>query len=186
MSYHPFPNLRDIFQSRLKAKMIENIESIDFLTHPWNYRDPPDPPVPLGTTKPKRKKKKKKEDKLPCPYNNIWRTPIVIYQVACMTANKVYIGNTQQYFKNQMKGHFQDEICFVNKGVYSDLYTRHITSLAPRRERSNTWNAEEHDHVQDTMEGESNDCGEVVWIKILQTLFSRENRNHQTLVQPRV
>jgi hypothetical protein len=30
MSYHPFPNMRDIFQSQLSAKMIENVESLDY------------------------------------------------------------------------------------------------------------------------------------------------------------
>jgi hypothetical protein len=65
MYYHRFPNLREIFQSHLTAKMIENVESIEFLTCPCNCRDPPDPPVPLGTTKPKWTKKKKRGTNYP-------------------------------------------------------------------------------------------------------------------------
>jgi hypothetical protein len=43
MSYHQrFPNLRDIFQSALTAKMIENAVSLDFKSKPCNCKAPRD------------------------------------------------------------------------------------------------------------------------------------------------
>jgi hypothetical protein len=81
MLYHRFPNMRDVFQSQLSAKMIENVESLDFNTRACNCRSP------SGT----------------CLYGNVCRVPIVVYKVKCKTTGKIYIGNTQQYFKNRMR-----------------------------------------------------------------------------------
>jgi hypothetical protein len=59
MSYYRFPNMRDVFQSQLSAKMIENVESLDFNTRACNCRPP------SGT----------------CQYGNVCRVPIVVYKV---------------------------------------------------------------------------------------------------------
>jgi hypothetical protein len=77
---------RDIFQSQLSVKMIENVESLDFNTIVCNCRSP------SGN----------------CQYGKVCRVPIVLYKVKCKKSGKIYIGNTQQYFKKRMRGHFQD------------------------------------------------------------------------------
>jgi hypothetical protein len=46
--------------------------------------------------------------------------------------NKCYIRNTQQNFKKQMAGHFQDVKKLMEKGVHSDSYARHFTSIWPQ------------------------------------------------------
>ena len=56
----------------------------------------------------------------------------MIYKVTCKLTNKIYVGNTQQFFKMRMKGHFQDIKRLVKKGVHSDLYARHFAGTVPR------------------------------------------------------
>jgi hypothetical protein len=119
MSYHRFPNLRDIFQSHLSAKMIEDAELVSFLTQICNCKASPG------------QAKKNPKEKTPCHYDKICRVPIMIYKVTCTMTGKIYIGNTQQYFKTQMKGHFQDVNTLVNKGIYSDSYAHNFANLAP-------------------------------------------------------
>jgi hypothetical protein len=116
MSYHRFPNLRDIFQSALTAKMIENVVSLDFQSKPCNCKAP----------------------KGQCNYGKVCREPVVIYKVKCELTNKFYIGNTQQFFKNRMRGHFQDVKQYVEKNVLSDSYARHSEGLVPKGAKSPT------------------------------------------------
>jgi hypothetical protein len=116
MSYHRFPNIRDVFQSQLSAKMIENVESLDFNTRACNCRSP------SGT----------------CQYGNVCRVPIVVYKVKCKTTGKIYIGNTQQYFKNRMRGHFQDVKQIVENNVYSDSYAKHFGEQVPKGAKAPT------------------------------------------------
>jgi hypothetical protein len=52
MSYHRFPNLSDIFESHPSAKMIEDVELVDFLTRTCNCKASP------GQTKKKNLKEK--------------------------------------------------------------------------------------------------------------------------------
>jgi hypothetical protein len=104
MSYHRFRNMHDVFQSQLSAKMIENVESLDFNTRACNCRSP-------SST---------------CQYGNVCRVPIVVYKVKCKTTGKIYIGNTQQYFKNRMRGHFQDVKQIVENNVFSDSYAKKL------------------------------------------------------------
>jgi hypothetical protein len=66
---------------------------------------------------------------------------VVIYNVKYEMTNKFYIGNTQQFFKNRMRGHFQDAKQYVEKGVLhvlSDSYARHFGGLVPKGARSPT------------------------------------------------
>jgi hypothetical protein len=58
--------------------------------------------------------------------------PIVVYKVKCKTTGKIYIGNTQQYFKSRMRGHFQDVNQIVEKNVYSDSYAKHFGGQVPK------------------------------------------------------
>jgi hypothetical protein len=81
MSYHRFPNMRDLFQSQLSAKMIENVKSPDFNTRERNCRSP------SGNFQ----------------HGNVCRVHIVVYQVKCKTSGKIHIGNTQRCFKNRMR-----------------------------------------------------------------------------------
>jgi hypothetical protein len=116
MLYHHFPNMRDVFQSQLSAKMIENVESLDFNTRACNCRSP------SGT----------------CQYGNFCRVPIVVYKVKCKTTGKIYIGKTQQYFKNRMRGHFQDVKQIVEKNVYSDSYAKKKWGTSSKRSQHPT------------------------------------------------
>jgi hypothetical protein len=110
MLYHHFSNMRDIFQSQLSAKMIENAESLDFNTRECNCRSP------SGN----------------CQYGKVCRVPIVVYKVKCKTSGKIYIGNTQHYFKNRMRGHFQDVKQLVENNVYSDSYAQKFGGQVPK------------------------------------------------------
>jgi hypothetical protein len=110
MSYHRFPNMRDIFQSQLFAKMIENVESLDFKTRDCSCRSP---------TK-------------SCQYGNICRVPVVVYKVKCNTLGKIYMGNIQQFFKARMRGHFQDVKQYVEKHIFSYSYAKHFGGMVPK------------------------------------------------------
>ena len=111
MSYHRFPNLREMLQGDLSKKLIEGVESMDFKVRDCNCRG--------GKTG-------------KCQYGDVCRIPIVIYKVTCKTTNKIYIGNTQQYFKNRMRGHFQDVKNLLEKGNHSDSYARHFAGIWPK------------------------------------------------------
>jgi hypothetical protein len=110
MSYHIFPNLRNIFQSTLTAKVIKNVVSLDFHSKPCNCKAP----------------------KGQCNYEKVCREPVVTYKVKCELTNKFYIGNTQQFFKNRIRGHFQDVKQYVEKNDLSDSYARHFGGLVPK------------------------------------------------------
>jgi hypothetical protein len=117
MSYHRFPNMRDIFQSQLSTKMIENVESLGFNTREYNSRSP------SGN----------------CQHGKVCRVPTVVYKAKCKTSGNIYIlGNTQQYFKNRMRGHFQDVKQLVEKNVYSDSYAIFLGGQVPKGARAPT------------------------------------------------
>ena len=61
-----------------------------------------------------------------CGYNNICRNSIVVYKVECKNTNKVYIGNTQQNFKQRMQQHFNDVQRLHKTGEKSDSYAKHF------------------------------------------------------------
>jgi hypothetical protein len=112
MSYHRFPNMREMLQGDLSKKLTEGVESKDFKVRDCNCR---------GGKGPGK-----------CQYGGFCRMPIVIYKITCTMTNKVYIGNTQQHFKMRMKGHFQDVKKLMEKGVHSDSYARHFAGIWPR------------------------------------------------------
>ncbi len=110
MSYHRFPNLRDLFQSDLTSTIIEGVESIDLKVRECNCRTA------------KRNK---------CGYGDVCRVPVVVYKITCKRTNKVYIGNTQNHLKTRMRGHFQNVKELYKKGKTSDSYARHFAGVVP-------------------------------------------------------
>ena len=119
MSYHRFTNLREIFQGDLSSKLIEGVESRDYVILECNCK------LPGGK----------------CGYNNVCLDSMVIYQVECLVTGKFYIGNTQQSVKNRMKGHFHDvQMLIAGKQKRSDSYAKHFaaqfTDLAEGESRS--------------------------------------------------
>ena len=46
--------------------------------------------------------------------------------------NKIYVGNTQQNFKKQIAGYFQDVRKLMEKRVHSNSYARHFAGIWPR------------------------------------------------------
>jgi hypothetical protein len=63
----------------------------------------------------------------------------VVYKVKCKTTGKIYyIGKTQQYFKNRMRGHFQDVKQIVKKNVYSDSYAKKFGGQVPKGAKAPT------------------------------------------------
>jgi hypothetical protein len=111
MSYHRFPNLREILAADLVSKLTEGAESMDFMVRKCNCIDP------RGNGQ--------------CQYGDMCRVPVVIYKITCKMTNKIYIGNTQQNFKKRMTGHFQDVKKLMEKGVHPDSYARHLTGIWP-------------------------------------------------------
>jgi hypothetical protein len=107
MSYHRFTNLREIFQGDLSRKLTLDVISKDFETLNCNCR--------LGLGK-------------KCGYNNVCRNPIVVYKIECKNSSKVYIGNTQQFFKKRMQQHFNDVKKLHLLGVKSDSYAKHFAT----------------------------------------------------------
>jgi len=85
MSYHRFPNMRELFQGDLNAKLNVGLISTDFQTLPYNCRN-----------------------KGACAYGGRCRTSIVVYQATCLKTGKKYLGNTQQFVKARMQQHVQD------------------------------------------------------------------------------
>jgi hypothetical protein len=63
MSYHRFPNLQEYFQKDLQGKLLDNIQSLDFKTLPYNCR--------------------KEDPDHPCKYNAICRHSLIVYTVEC-------------------------------------------------------------------------------------------------------
>lgn len=107
MSYHRFPNVREIISGDLSNKILEDVESLDFKTLECNCRG--------GS----------------CNYNNICRAPIIVYEVKCKITDKVYIGNTQQHFKKRMQQHFGEMKNLFCKEIPSDSYAKHFASVWP-------------------------------------------------------
>jgi hypothetical protein len=106
MSYHRFPNMREMLQGDLLKKLTEGIKSCDFKVRDCKCRGD------RGTGK--------------CQYRGFCTMPIIIYMITCKMMNKIYIGNMSQHFKMQMRDHFQDMKKLMEKGVHSDSYVQDI------------------------------------------------------------
>jgi hypothetical protein len=116
MSYHRFTNLREIFQGDLSKKLTLDVISKDFETLDCNCR--------LGSNQ-------------SCGYGNVCRASIVVYKIECKNTSKVYIGNTQQYFKKRMQQHFNDVKRLHGQGIKSDSYAKHFAEQLSNFEEIN-------------------------------------------------
>jgi hypothetical protein len=94
--------------------MIENVESLDFKKRDYcNCRSP----------------------MRCCQHGNICRVPVAVYKVKCKNLGKIYIGNTQQFFKARLRGHIQDVTQYVEKNIFSDSYTKYFGGMVPHGAR---------------------------------------------------
>ena len=50
-----------------------------------------------------------------------------MYQATCKKTGKVYIGSTQQKFKERMEQHFDDVRLWFRKGVRTDTFASHFS-----------------------------------------------------------
>jgi hypothetical protein len=110
MSYHRFTNLRETLQGDLSGKLTHGIESKDFMKEECNCNG---------------------KNKNGCKYDGICRDKIVVYEITCKDTGKIYIGQTQQNFKNRMEGHHNDVGLFHNPNKpakRSDSYSRHFAT----------------------------------------------------------
>ena len=107
MSYHRFPNLREIFQQDLSCKINKDLEDQDFKALPCNCQS--------------RKTRG-------CDYGGVCRESIVVYKVECKNTGKIYIGNTQQKLKNRMQQHYQEVRQLHIRGKKSDSFADHFAT----------------------------------------------------------
>ena len=105
MAYSRYTNLREGFQGIISSKLNEDLLSLDFLKKPCDCQQ---------STKRHGF----------CVYNNQCKVPCVVYKATCIKTGAIYIGNTQQYFKDRMKGHYQDVRNLVRHNVLSDSFAR--------------------------------------------------------------
>ena len=66
-----------------------------------------------------------------CAYDEKCRYSHIVYQVRCRLCNYIYIGNTQQKFKERMAQHFNDVQQLVLHGKASDSYAKHFARHFP-------------------------------------------------------
>jgi hypothetical protein len=101
MSYHKFSNLREIFQGDLNRKLMDGIESRDFMDRPCNCN-----------------RASKIDGK--CAYNGECRKMCVVYKATCRVCDESYIGQTQQKLKDRMGQHLNDVKKLITKDIKSD------------------------------------------------------------------
>ena len=108
MSYHRFPNLREIFQQDLTRKLNVDVISRDYMNLPCNCQGA-------------------QTDR--CPYNDVCRDVLVVYQAKCKMTGKVYVGSTHQHLKKRMQRHHSDTIK-MHKGqsTGSTAFARHFAT----------------------------------------------------------
>ena len=115
LSYHKFPNLRELLQGDLTTKLMEHIGSKDFERRECNC-----------TTA-------SKVDGV-CIYGGNCRESMVIYKATCKETGKFYVGCTQQKVKKRFDGHFTEVCGFVNKGILSDSFARHFGAVLKKKQ----------------------------------------------------
>ena len=107
MSYHKFLNLREIFQGDLTNKVLDGVQSMDFMDQDCNCNT-----------------LLKVEGK--CVYKGQCRKSLVIYKVTCKECGECYIGNTQQNLKKRIDQHLGEVVQLVNHGKKSDSFASHF------------------------------------------------------------
>ena len=109
MSYHKFSNLREILNGDLSNKLMEGIESQDYITRDCNCN---------VRTKINGE----------CIYKSKCRQSIVVYKATCKCCGKFYIGNTQNKVKDRIYAHLNETRLLVRKGIKSDTFASHFAS----------------------------------------------------------
>ena len=110
VSYRKYSNLGELFNADLVTKLNKDLLSLDFMKRPCNC-----------ATRSKINGQ--------CPYDKNCRTSCIIYQVTCKETGLIYIGNTQQTLKDRMYGHYADLQKLVFKGIKSDSFASHYSTL---------------------------------------------------------
>ena len=107
MSYHRFNNLAELLNGDLATKIGRGIFSKDLMDRECNCSLP---------SKVKGK----------CVYKGKCRSKCIIYQVECSMCDAIYIGNTQQTFKNILDCHFSNLLRLLKNGQKSDSFATHF------------------------------------------------------------
>ena len=61
-----------------------------------------------------------------CMYDGKCRQYCIVYKVTCKFCNTIYIRNTQQSFKQQMNGYFNNVCKLVSNGTILDSFAKHF------------------------------------------------------------
>ena len=109
MSYHKFSNIGEIFNGDLSTKLMEGVESQDYMTRSCNCNS-----------------RTKVDGK--CIYNSKCRQSVVVYKATCKCCGKFYIGNTQNKVKDRISGHLSETRNLVRLGIKSDSFASHFAS----------------------------------------------------------
>jgi hypothetical protein len=113
MSYHPFNNLRKLFQGHLNKVLLRNVDSEDLRDRPCNYPG-------CGS----------------CRFNNVCRKALIVYKVKIPQTGKYYIGATSQTLKKRVAGHLQDTRKLLRDGVRSSTLASHLAQMWQRNSNS--------------------------------------------------
>jgi len=108
MSHHKFSNLRELLQGDPSKKVNQGVRSLDFMDRSCSCQH--------------------KKDRL-CACKGNCQKQIIICKAMCLMTGKHCIGNTQQTFKDRMKGHFCGVQQLVSKGSESDSCASHFGPL---------------------------------------------------------
>ena len=112
MSYHKFPNVRELLQADLTMKFTKELEVTDFMGLPCNC---------LQKTTTNRN----------CIYGGNCRKSLVVYKATCIKTGKAYIGNTQQKLKKRIDAYLSKTCEFVKKNKHSNRFSKKIASRLP-------------------------------------------------------
>ena len=102
MSYHKFPNLRELFSGNLTGKMMRDIDSLDFIDRECNCNKA----SLVGGE---------------CIFWGDCQKSMVVYKCECI-CGKFYIGNTQNHIKKRIQGHLVETRSLINKEASSDTF----------------------------------------------------------------
>ena len=108
MSHHRFPNMREMFNADLKAKVVQGIQSRDFTNLECNCRN---------------------KNETGCDYENLCRDKCNIYNIECKITHKHYIGSTQQTLKARMQQHHSEVQTLIKTGEKSDTFAAHFARI---------------------------------------------------------
>ena len=120
MSYHKFPNLRDIFQGDLKGKVMKNIVSKEYQDKKCNCN-----------------RATLDKDGL-CQWKGHCGKHMVLYVMKCRFCPKEYLGQTQNALKERSGEHARDVKKLLNIEESSDSYAAHMVTHFPPGAKTTT------------------------------------------------